>query len=210
MKKISIFLIISLLFIACAKEEIQPSSLYLWKPKTTDARFLKAEYIKQLSDLAETLISYGNNVQTNGIGFTTNYKCTMGSCSAEENAENWLYVVLEEEPLDEAKRKTYDDRASFIVKTRLKDVLFALKKDFLVKDDPKINGILISFIWSKTMIAQENFFESIDIYIDIKTFRDYQNGLIKFSDVLSRAVYIDTTNKEKKYIELSFENEKEE
>jgi hypothetical protein len=60
------------------------------------------------------------------------------------------------------------------------------------------------------MIAQKNFFESIDIYIDIKTFRDYQNGLIKFSDVLSRAVYIDTTNKEKKYIELSFENEKEE
>jgi hypothetical protein len=108
---------------------------------------------------------------------------------------------LEEKTVDPKKYKTYEDRANYLVKKRLKDILFAMKKDFIINSNKKINGVLVSLIWSNKVFKKEDSYESIDIYIDIDTFKKYQQKDIDYSFLLKKAVYIDTT-KNKKYVKL--------
>lgn len=202
-----VLLFFTIFTFGCNKQ-VAPDLMYIWKPKTKNARYLKAAYIQDLRSVIKDLEEYGHKIQYNGVGFSTNYKCQIGECTEEANAENWFYVVIEEGSVNSGKFQSYEFRAAYILQKRLEDILFALKKEFLMKSPSKIDGVLIGLIWSekdkiKEMMKKPRF-ENIDVYIGIDAFRDYQNRTIKFDDLIRKIVFIKTIDRNSEIIESPF------
>jgi hypothetical protein len=192
MKKIILLLILSLV-LSCSKN-VDITNVYLWEPKTKDARFFKAEFSDELKDIAKTLIEYGHKVQKQGVGFTSNYNCNIGECEESKKSEHWLFVVIDEKTVDSSKYNNFKKRALYIIDKKLEDILFALKKDYLLHPDNKITGILIGLKWSEKKKLSEMVkvprFESLDIYIKIKDFIQYQEHKLTLKELLNHSIFV--------------------
>ncbi len=194
-----------LLTISCTKNT-DIANIYIWEPHTKDARFFKAEFSEELKDIVNTLINYGHNVQKQGVGFTSNYNCNIGKCSDKEQFEHWLFVVIDEKTVDSSKFDTFEKRANYMIDKKLKDILFALKKDYLLNPSKKITGILISLKWSEKKKISEMVkiprYESIDIYIKIEDFILYQKHNISLDNLLKHSTFIKRIQNKSEKIEL--------
>ncbi len=179
--------------VSCGKN-IDITNTYVWEPKTKDARFFKAEFADELKDITKTLLDYGHKVQKQGVGFTSNYNCNVGECSIEEQYEHWLFTVIDEKTVDSAKYNTFEKRAKYIIEHKLKDILFALKKDYLINPSEKINGVVIGLKWSEKKKISEMVkiprYESLDIYLPINDFISYQKHKITLNQLLKRTIFV--------------------
>lgn len=214
MKRISALLvlgIVALVVVGCGAKAT-PDSVYLWKPEAKEDRYLKAEYVTDLRTVIKNLGEYGHKLQPKGVGFTTHYRCELGNCTPEENAQHWMFTVLEQKTVNSEKYKTYSERMTYIVNKKLQDILFALKTDFLLTSKNKINGVVIGLIWSEKKMVKEMVkkprFEFGDVYIDMDTFQAYQNRTLSFETLLNKAVYVNNTGDQPVQAHLAAAEEK--